>query len=459
MAGNAPQPKIRRVGQAEKSLSNESERNDWHEIKLAALQRASEFTQKAEFLDVDQHSVQVRLEMLEASWTEFGDACRAWLPTMSEPNHECLEQGEEIYIAIKAAMRSRLAVLTSQATAHSNGNVLQIQWGDMPTQERLPTFSGNFAKWEPFRDAFIAEIHNNARLTNAQRLRKVLGSLEGAAKRAVGEWSVAEDGNYLLAWESLRQQYDNNHQTIRAHMQEVSSLLPIRAKSYEDLRDVLDTVRVNRRHLLSLLTPTQLIDYQFLHQIERLLDEEGRREWEMSRRVNELPSLNEMFAFMEQRSNCMASLAMGTASSRPVPANTRSEQRDVQKSTTDSTQRGSGPSHSAPASHQGRRALNLPNEQKRPLDNRRCFKCELPGHALFHCKQFKDMSAIERRDFVQKKRLCESCFSPNHLTMACRREACPLCPGLKHNSLVCQNSNRPKAEGTVAQTNCAGGTQ
>lgn len=282
--------------------------------------------------------------MLEACWTDFSNACRTWLSAKDEHNHVYLKQGEEIYMATKAALRSRLAILTSQTTAHSDGNILQIQCGDMPIQEKFPTFGGNFAKLAPFRDAFIAEVHNNTKLSNAQRLRKLLGSLEGAAKRAVGEWSVAEDGNYLLAWESLRQQYDNNHQTIRAHMQEVSSLLPIRAKSYEDLRDVLDTVRVNRRHLMSLLSPTQLIDYQFLHQIEQLLDEEGRHEWEMSRRVNELPSLNQMFAFLEQHSNCMASLTMGANSSRTVSANARDDQRNVQKSTNNDTQRGSGPS-------------------------------------------------------------------------------------------------------------------
>lgn len=184
-------------------------------------------------------------------------------------------------------------------------------------------------------------------------------------------------------------------------MQEVSSLLPIRDKSYEDLREVLDIVRVNRRHLLSLLTPTQLVDYQFLHQIEQLLDAEGRREWEMSRRVNELPSLEQMFAFLEQRSSCIASLAMGTISSRARPANARDEQCNAQKSIINSTQRGSGSSQSALTSHQGRRAPTLLNEQKRPVDNRKCFKCELPGrtiqgHVGHRSTRFRPAEAIVR---------------------------------------------------------------
>lgn len=279
-----------------------------------------------------------------------------------------------------------------------------------------------------------------------------MACLEGAAKRAVGEWSVADDGNYLLAWESLRQQYDNNHQTIRTHMQEVSGLLPIRDKSFEDLRDVLDTVRVNRRHLLSLLTPAQLVDFQFLHQVEQLLDAEGRREWEMRRRVNELPSLNEMFGFLEQRANCIASLATGTSVSRVTATNAREETRNTQKSTNSAEQRFSTAPQSALTSQRGQRAATQNNnDQKRSVDNRKCFKCELQGHALFNCEQFKGMTLSDRREFVQKKRLFEACFSPRHVTSGCGKPPCPNCLDVKHISTLCPRSNRPKTEGTVAQ--------
>lgn len=60
VAENSPQPKVRCIDQSETSV------NDGIGIKLAALRRASEATQKAEFVDADQHAVQVRLEMLEA---------------------------------------------------------------------------------------------------------------------------------------------------------------------------------------------------------------------------------------------------------------------------------------------------------------------------------------------------------------------------------------------------------
>lgn len=44
--------KVRRISKGEKSVSNESETNDWNKVKLAALQRAFEFTQKTEFVNV-----------------------------------------------------------------------------------------------------------------------------------------------------------------------------------------------------------------------------------------------------------------------------------------------------------------------------------------------------------------------------------------------------------------------
>lgn len=447
------------VGQAEEQLSG------WCETKLAALQRSYQFTQRAEFADADHHAVQTRLEMLESCWGEFGEACRVLSSTSVRSNHTWLEQGEEVYFTTKASLRARLAEIAMPADAQLNrgldSNVLQIQWSDMPNQERLPTFDGDFAKWVPFRDVFLTEVHNNKKLTNAQRLRRLLSSLEGAAKRAVGEWSVADEDNYHLAWASLQKQYNNHHRTIRAHMQAVSSLVPIRDNSFEDLRDVLDTVRVHRRHLLSLLTTEQLVDHQFLHRIEQLLDSDGRRDWEKSFQVNELPSLEKMFEFLEQRSNCLASLAVTTRVTRPVESNnTLSESRSATRSTMNSTQRSTGTAQSALLNQGNLRTVAQPNEyQRRTTDSRKCFKCEQPGHALFRCEQFKTMSVIDRRELIQKKHLCESCFSPNHSVATCRKDPCPLCPGKKHNSTICPNSNRPKAEGMVIQPNSDGRAQ
>lgn len=451
--GNEDEASLPKIQRIEREFCNDGERTGWCGVKLAALRRSFEFTRRAEFVDADQYTVKTRLEMLEACWSDFEDACRKWICSqLNNGSDEYLEQGEDIYAKTKAALRSRLAILTPDQvlqTTQPDNNVLQIQWGDMPSQDKFPRFTGDFASWASFRDAFIAEVHNNERLTNAQRLRKLLASLDGAAKRAVGEWSVADDGNYLLAWASLRQQYDNNHQTIRAHMQEVSGLRPIRERSSEDLRDVLCTVRVHRRHLLSLLTPTQLVDYQFLHRIEQLLDDEGRREWEMRRRINELPSLDDMFAFLEQRANCMAigDMSMSVGASRGESTKLRDEIRNVPKSTFSTSQL-------AVVNQQNRRSVAQGHEQKRMMDNRKCFKCELPGHPLFHCDQFKAMQLNDRREFVNKKRLCESCFSPNHLTISCRKDFCRNCPGVKHNSSIC--SGNPKFNSMVARATVTG---
>lgn len=317
----------------------------------------------------------------------------------------------------------------------------------------MPIFTGDFAKWAPFRDAFIEEVHNNTSFTNAQRLRKLLAALEGPAKRAVGEWSVGNDDNYLLAWSSLRQQFDNNHQTIRAHMQEINALLPVRQRSFEDLREVLDIIRVNRRHLLSLLSSEQLVDYQLMHQIERLLDTEGRREWEMRHQINDLPTLTEMFAFLEQRANCLASLEMGTINPRVIAVSSQEDTRSILKSSGNTTQRMLGQSQSKSVNDQGRRPVAQFVEGKRLSDKRKCFKCDLPGHALFHCEKFKAMSMNERQEFVQEKRLCESCFSPNHLANNCPRDSCPRCPGQRHNSIICPVKNRSQSESSRIQTN------
>ena len=50
-------------------------------------------------------------------------------------------------------------------------------------------------------------------------------------------------------------------------------------------------------------------------------------------------------------------------------------------------------------------------------DKPKKFDCPMKDgqHALWSCEKFKAMKIDERREYVQKARLCFNCFSPAHI--------------------------------------------
>ena len=69
-------------------------------------------------------------------------------------------------------------------------------------------------------------------------------------------------------------------------------------------------------------------------------------------------------------------------------------------------------------------------------------------HAIWSCEKTKSMKLDERREHVQKFRLCFNCLRPGHRSKHCRSRTCnvPNC-GRRHNKLL--HSNFSKKEATT----------
>ena len=77
------------------------------------------------------------------------------------------------------------------------------------------------------------------------------------------------------------------------------------------------------------------------------------------------------------------------------------------------------------------------------------FKCPFKDgqHSIWTCEKFKSMKVNERREHVQKLRLCFNCLKPGHMSKDCRSRTCsvPSC-GRRHDRLL--HSNLPKKDTT-----------
>lgn len=308
----------------------------------------------------------------------------------------------------------------------SSGQIIQIQLAEPP---KVPKFSGLEIDWANFRAQFEAEVYNNSQLSNAQKLRKLLGALEGRAKQAIGDWPTTDDASYELAWQALCRQYGNDYNTIRAHMAKLFALRIVRQPTAEALREILDTTRVTHRQLSLMLTADKVAEYFLLHRLERLMDTESQSQWATRRTTNALPTLDELYEFLEIRASLLA--AAPAAKSREEPR--------------------------ATAPQKGANAAPAQNFEFEPRPG--CELCPGERHFPYQCKKFRSMKLVDRRAHVAKLRMCANCFG-RHATATCGKPKCPRCRE-GHNSTLCPRNSKIEGAGetqrqTAARTDMEG---
>lgn len=78
---------------------------------------------------------------------------------------------------------------------------------------------------------------------------------------------------------------------------------------------------------------------------------------------------------------------------------------------------------------------NQPNPREPGANGRlrRCPKC--PGnHQLSWCGEYKRMILRDRKEFVEKLKLCFKCLEP-HFFRNCKAKNCPICSRAHHSTL------------------------
>lgn len=376
-------------------------------LEEAEFWTAVRYTEHEEFAEVDEADIEVQLQVLDENYRLIS---RKW-----EENNT----SGGVRDGIQRAHRRAKAALLRRKKGLEQNQVQTPAW-EWNVQERLPTFSGDFANWAPFRDMFIAEVHD-ANITKKKKLKTLMNLLTGKAKRYIGEYSVREENNYDIAWAKLCRQYDNKKLTAQAHLQGTLDPGPATGDEGEDLRRLLDVAGVNRRHLQSLLSADKLSDSYFVSLIiEPKLATETRRLWEESRQTDEVPAWEEMEAFLSKRATSLMALKLQKdkeneskfANIVPAPMERWPKNKDM------------------PAGH----PKAIPGTPHKP--QLKCFYCKEP-HQLASCPEFMRKPIGHRLQWVKENRLCERCFNFRHRSQECRFSSCIKCPDAKHHFVLC----------------------
>lgn len=358
------------------------------------------------------NEARTRMERLEEVWRDLDKEWNASAgSTISNADlnicSEFFGQITEEYLHFKAKLRDRIGQAPSlvnsrtapgQATAvAASGQVIHIQMAEAP---KVPKFSGLEVDWANFRAIFDVEVHTNPRFTNTQKMHLLLASLQGRAAKAYANWPIINDTSYELLWAEICKQYSNEYNTIRAHLQALHALKPMQQPTGDLMRQIIDTARGSFRQLQLLLKPEQVAEYMLLHQLEVLLDAEGRTQWNLRRTAETLPNLSQMFSFMQLRAG-MLDATTAAPLAAPTAGPTIGARRSAPLGSTNLV---------------AQRGLSIGRgDEPHPS----CDLCVGQTHWPFKCPRFRAKSVIERTNYVTTRRMCTNCFSLKHFSKMC----------------------------------------
>ena len=318
-----------------------------------------------------------------------------------------------------------------------------------------PTFSGHQRDWQAFWTAF-RDIHDCTKFSDSAKLSYLRQAQKDVPLYNQICQNVTNGDSYEKVVAGLQDQFDRPREVHRIHVDNVMKMQPVKAT-----RSSLMACATTLQGSIDGLTRLKQADAHsiFTTMVEPLLPEKVKNQWEeMTVDKKTVPPVEELIAFLRKRS-AMPQYAEKIPSSTPSAEKKPFKQQNRHKG---SVHVASSSPAQPPAqqpepkpSNQGKSQSYRNKSQSFPPCRYTCPGCS-EAHYAYACKQFKEKSLLQRKEYVQAHSLCCNCLKPGHSQADCRsRFTCQWCDG-KHNSLLHSldqgNSTAPPTSGTVNVT-------
>lgn len=274
----------------------------------------------------------------------------------------------------------------------------------------LPKFKGDFEEWLEFRDIFESLIHQNTLLSDIEKFFYLRGALEGSAAASIKKIQYTAD-NYTVAWDTLRERYNNTKKLLHDHLGCLLFFDTIQKASCDKLQHLADNIS---RHLGAIQQLGQDInnwDCLLIFWISQKIDNATLCDWERQmRNKSESPTIDEFLEFLRERANFVDSLDYKCNQMRDKPLSKINKEpiRGTKRETT--------------------RSLVVSGQYV-------CSYCK-GEHSIYSCEGFLALSAVERKDFVKNSSsICANCLRIGHSISKCKLGPCRKCK-LRHNTLL-----------------------
>lgn len=265
---------------------------------------------------------------------------------------------------------------------------------------KLQLFDGSYDQWMLFYDTFNSLIHSSNSISNIEKFHYLRSSLKGDALNVIHSLETSSE-NYEIAWQLLKDRYENKRLITIFHVKSLFNLSTIFKESYLELRNLLDLVNKHLRALKVLNQPTEYWDTLLIHIISDKLDSKTRREWESLKLNGEMPTMLELFEFLKTKCQQLEIID----STRPVFKPQPNQRSKHIKSYV---------------------ALDV---------KKLCSFCK-GSHAIFNCQEFFKLSIKTRIEEAKKLSICLNCLNKGHYSNNCKSIiSCKKC-GKRHHTLL-----------------------
>ncbi|XP_055918507.1 uncharacterized protein LOC129950600 [Eupeodes corollae] len=356
--------------------------------------------------------LQVRIEALESAFSNFKVAqMKIEEVDNEEINNPERSHNEEVYYSTIATLKVLLN--TKQANKDETLDVSQSISNKhdsikLPVIE-LPSFSGDVTKWTVWYNRFVSLVHNNPKLSKQARFHYLLSKLSETAIAPV-EGLKIEDDNYDVALARLKERFENKKIIAQEHLQRIFNHPKIHKASAPDLRNLVDKISNHLTGLSNLKRPVEHWDDVVVFIMTSKLDPATLSKWNDDAPTDRLPSLKELSDFLKKRAQHLE----GNVTNQlfTLDSSIKSDNQKGQKSS---------------SKHCVKAFITTKNT---------CIFCSVPGHFIYRCYKFQNLSIPERIHKIKNMNLCYNCLkSSDHSSANCPSSGCRHC-GKKHHTLL-----------------------
>ncbi|GFV05928.1 uncharacterized protein TNCV_3142191 [Trichonephila clavipes] len=327
-----------------------------------------------------------------------------------EDLYKCETRLDDLEVRVKKMINSinvSLSVTAVEKNKYENGTFAQTKIPPII----LPTFSGKYEQFSNFKSQFDDLITTNEQLTQSQKLYYLNSCLSNEVKEFASTFDT-----FSSLYEALESRYDNKRLIVDIHVQQILNFKKIERENSKEIREMIDCIKKKNLRALKLLNYEQnnLFNVFLLNIMLKKLDNESRKNFELSLKAKDVPTFDEFIAFLEQRETILLS----------VDKNCIVETKTILRKSNLSF----------------KTKTNL--LMNRSVENKSCIVCkDKTLHPIFRCKRFLELNPEKRLDLVRLHKLCELCLRKNHKRMQCTSTyVCPC--GKKTFSLPLYCGNR-----------------
>ncbi|XP_075162723.1 uncharacterized protein LOC142235354 [Haematobia irritans] len=272
-------------------------------------------------------------------------------------------------------------------------------------------FHGDYLNWPSFRDLFTAIYVNNKKLSAVEKLYHLFQKTSGEAREINRHIPLTSEG-FEIAWENLRNQYENKRIVINNQLRTIFNLPQCTQESSSGLkklqREINNAISVLKLYKIDIGSWDPIFIYQCSSKLPKLT----LSLWEQSvAQKTEIPKWEELDKFLTERFHALESVS------------------DIY-----------GP-HTSNSSLPQRQKYNNFDKSKSfkvhhtKVNAQKCSLCK-GNHILRSCPKFMSMNYKNRISIVRRDKYCMNCLSLGHMVSECHsQKTCSEC-NLKHHTLL-----------------------